>query len=82
MMCHFQENHEIFVEFEPMTGTPVSARKRLQFNIFLQPIEKFKLMKNFPYALLPLIWVEEGVLLEGDFLKQLKSVFTVLKVVA
>ncbi|XP_033218894.1 sensory neuron membrane protein 1-like isoform X2 [Belonocnema kinseyi] len=76
------DEHEIFVEFEPMTGTPVSARKRLQFNIFIQPIDKLKLMKNFPYALLPLLWVEEGILLEGDFIKQLKSVFTVLKVVA
>ncbi|XP_015114625.1 sensory neuron membrane protein 1 isoform X1 [Diachasma alloeum] len=76
-----QEEHQIFINFEPMTATPVEARKRLQFNMFIFPIEKFKLMKTFPEALLPLFWVEEGLLLGDEFVKQLKVVFTMIKVV-
>ncbi|XP_051174134.1 sensory neuron membrane protein 1-like [Leptopilina boulardi] len=77
-----KNEHELFVDFEPITGTPVSGRKRLQFNMFIQPVEKLKLMKNFPYSLLPLMWVEEGLSLEGDFLKQFKAVFRVFKIIA
>nr|QNL15118.1 sensory neuron membrane protein 2 [Aulacocentrum confusum] len=75
------EEHEIFLEFEPFTGSPMSARKRLQFNMFIFPVEKFKLMKNFPTALLPLFWVEEGILLNDDFIGQLKAVFKLISMV-
>lgn len=77
----FQEDHRIFIDFEPMTGSPLSARKRLQFNMFVFPIEKFKLMKTFPRALLPLFWVEEGIELGDDIINQLKSAFLMITVV-
>ncbi|XP_023289833.1 sensory neuron membrane protein 1 isoform X2 [Orussus abietinus] len=76
-----QEDHQIFLDFEPMTGTPVSARKRLQFNMFIQPVQKFKLMKTFPEAILPLFWVEEGLALNDDFVGKLKAAFKMIKIV-
>nr|AIU56857.1 sensory neuron membrane protein 1 [Microplitis mediator] len=76
-----EEDHQIFIDFEPMLGAPLSARKRLQFNIFIMPVDKFKLMKTFPNALLPLFWVEEGLILDDEYLKPIKLVFTMLKVV-
>nr|QHN69207.1 sensory neuron membrane protein 1 [Sirex noctilio] len=76
-----QEDHEIFLDFEPMTGTPMSARKRLQFNMFLYPVPKSRLMKTFPSALLPLFWVEEGLLLPDDFINKLKSAFHMISIV-
>lgn len=42
-----------------MTGTPVSGKKRLQFNLPLMPIPKVNVMKGVPNTLLPLLWVEE-----------------------
>ncbi|KAF7992411.1 hypothetical protein HCN44_001736 [Aphidius gifuensis] len=75
-----EDQHGIFIEFEPTTGSPISARKRLQFNMFIYPIEKFKLLKNGPTALLPLFWVEEGILLGDDLISQLKSVFKIMKI--
>ncbi|XP_018396924.1 PREDICTED: sensory neuron membrane protein 1-like [Cyphomyrmex costatus] len=77
-----QEEHEIDMDFEPMTATPIRAHKRLQFNMFIQPIPKFKLMKNFPEALLPLFWVEEGITLDDEFVNKVKMVFKVLAVVS
>ncbi|XP_012524456.2 sensory neuron membrane protein 1 isoform X2 [Monomorium pharaonis] len=76
-----QEEHEIDMDFEPMTATPLRAHKRLQFNIFIKPVAKFKLMKNFPEALLPLFWVEEGILLPDEFVNKVKVVFKVMAVV-
>ncbi|XP_012225459.1 sensory neuron membrane protein 1-like isoform X1 [Linepithema humile] len=76
-----QEEHEIDMDFEPMTATPLLAHKRLQFNMFIQPVPKFKLMKNFPEALLPLFWVEEGILLDDEFVNKVKVVFKAMAVV-
>lgn len=42
-----------------MTGTPVAARKRLQFSLPIEPIAKVSFMKTLPEALLPIMWVEE-----------------------
>ncbi|XP_076247574.1 sensory neuron membrane protein 1 [Calliopsis andreniformis] len=76
-----EEEHSINMDFEPMTATPLKAHKRLQFNMFLGRIEKFKLMKNFPECLFPLFWVEEGILLDDQFVKKLKMVFKAISVV-
>ncbi|XP_046484608.1 sensory neuron membrane protein 1-like isoform X1 [Neodiprion pinetum] len=73
-----KEDHEMVVEFEPFTGTPVLSRQRIQLNMFIFPIPKFKLMKNFPYALLPLVWIEENVDLTPDLIKRVMLVFHVL----
>ncbi|XP_076639657.1 sensory neuron membrane protein 1 [Colletes latitarsis] len=76
-----EEEHDISMDFEPMTATPLSAHKRLQFNMFLHSVEKFKLMKKFPECLFPLFWVEEGILLGDEFVKKLKTVFFAIKAV-
>ncbi|XP_072748125.1 sensory neuron membrane protein 1-like isoform X2 [Anoplolepis gracilipes] len=76
-----QEDHEMDMDFEPMTATPIRGRKLLQFNMFIKPIPKFKFMKNFPEALLPLFWVEEGILLDDEFVNKVKVVFKVTAVV-
>nr|AQN78521.1 sensory neuron membrane protein 1 [Meteorus pulchricornis] len=77
-----EHEHELFIEFEPFTGSPLSARNRLQFNMFIQNVTKFKLMKTFPSALMPLFWIEEGILLGDDILSQIKMVFTLMSVVS
>ncbi|XP_076753044.1 sensory neuron membrane protein 1 [Xylocopa sonorina] len=76
-----EEEHDISMDFEPMTATPLSAHKRLQFNMFLHKVEKFKLMKNFPECLFPLFWVEEGILLDDEFVKKVKVVFKTISIV-
>lgn len=49
--------------------------------MFIFPVDKFKLMKNFPTALMPLFWVEEGLELADEYMKPIKLVFTMLKIV-
>nr|WKF45046.1 sensory neuron membrane protein 1a [Podabrus annulatus] len=76
-----EEEHGIVLVFELMTGTPVSGKKRLQFNLPLQPIEKVKVMKGVPNTLLPLLWVEEGADLPENFAAQLVGIFKMLKII-
>nr|UQE86052.1 sensory neuron membrane protein [Tropidothorax elegans] len=68
-----KEKHQIFLNFEPISGTPLGARKRLQFNIPIHPIKKVNLMKDLPEALVPLMWVEEGLELDQKFIDILEA---------
>lgn len=38
-------------------------------------------MKNFPEALLPLFWVEEGILLDDEYVNKVKMVFKMILIV-
>ncbi|KAJ8927991.1 hypothetical protein NQ314_019519 [Rhamnusium bicolor] len=63
------------------TGSPVYAKKRLQFSMPLQPNPKVDLFNNFTDTVLPMFWVEEGVALNITFTKQLKDFFKIKKIV-
>ncbi|XP_014251146.1 sensory neuron membrane protein 1-like [Cimex lectularius] len=76
------EKHQIFINFEPITGTPLGARKRLQFNIGIHAIKKVPLMKSLPTALVPMFWVEEGLELNQDFIDILDAnLFRTLRII-
>ncbi|KAL1489742.1 hypothetical protein ABEB36_013677 [Hypothenemus hampei] len=75
------EKHAIRILFEPLTGSPVSARKRLQFNMPLEPNPKVEIFHNFTPTILPIFWVEEGVDLNNTFTKPLKTLFLMKKIV-
>lgn len=67
-------NGELLIHFvKQITGTPVYAAKRLQFNLEVVPIEEVPYMANLREMYYPLFWVEEGAALTKDFVKQLKS---------
>ena len=76
-----KEKHEIAMDLEPITATPLKAAQRLQFNMFLHPMEKVKLMKRFPECLFPLFWIEEGILLDDEYVKIVKTLFRVMGIV-
>jgi len=42
-----------------LTGSPVYAKKRLQFNMPLEPNQKIDMFKNITPTVLPLFWIEE-----------------------
>ncbi|KAJ8915889.1 hypothetical protein NQ315_015502 [Exocentrus adspersus] len=76
-----RSKHEIIILFEGLTGSPVYARKRLQFNMPLKTNPKVDLFNNFSETVLPMFWVEEGVSLNITYTKQLKDLFKIKKIV-
>lgn len=56
-----------------MTGTPMSAAKRLQFNLEVVPIPEVPFMANVQPMLYPLFWVEEGASLNKTFVNMIKN---------
>lgn len=56
-----------------MTGSPLSAAKRLQFSLQVKPIPEVEFMKNLPDVAIPLFWVEEGVSLGREFTDKMKN---------
>ncbi|XP_072940393.1 xanthine dehydrogenase-like [Epargyreus clarus] len=64
--------HEIVIDFEPITGTPMVAKQRVMFSMQLLKTEKMELCKDLPDTIAPLFWIEEGLSLNKTFVNMLK----------
>ncbi|XP_052742295.1 uncharacterized protein LOC112057810 [Bicyclus anynana] len=64
--------HEIAIDFEPITGTPMVAKQRVQFSMLLFKTDKIELCKDLPNVIAPLFWIEEGLSLNKTFVNMLK----------
>ncbi|XP_058791804.1 sensory neuron membrane protein 1-like isoform X2 [Phymastichus coffea] len=77
-----KELHQTRVDLDPLTGSPVRAHVRAQFNMQLMPVDKFRLMRNYSYAMLPLVWTDEIVALPDLFVLKIKIGYLLLRLVA
>nr|AII01130.1 SNMP [Dendrolimus houi] len=75
--------HGIEIDFEPISGTPLVAKQRIQFNMQLYKTEKIPICKNLPHTIVPLFWIDEGLALNKTFIKMMKrQLFTPKRVVS
>nr|WHO17345.1 sensory neuron membrane protein 1 [Matsumurasca onukii] len=68
-----KEKHGISIVLEPISGTPLVVRKRLQFNIDLKPIRYIPVTQRLRRTLVPLFWAEESLDLDGDLMGLLEA---------
>ncbi|KAG8240462.1 hypothetical protein J437_LFUL010800 [Ladona fulva] len=77
--------HETYVEIESMTGSPLNAAKKLQFNMYLKRDARFPFLWNVTEGLFPVMWAEEGMKLDDKFSRMLKEelfdVINILKII-
>lgn len=64
--------------YSQVTGTPLSAAKRLQFNLEIVPIEDVSYTAELREMYYPLFWVEEGANLDKTFVNQIKHTVILL----
>ncbi|XP_023174134.1 sensory neuron membrane protein 2 isoform X2 [Drosophila hydei] len=67
------KKHQTFVDVQTLTGTPLQGGKRVQFNMFLKSINRITITENLTTVLMPAIWVEEGIQLNGEMVKFFKK---------
>ncbi|XP_064544794.1 sensory neuron membrane protein 2 isoform X2 [Drosophila montana] len=67
------KKHQTFVDVQTLTGTPLQGGKRVQFNMFLKSINRISITENLTTVLMPAIWVEEGIQLNGEMVKFFKK---------
>ncbi|CAG9558004.1 unnamed protein product [Danaus chrysippus] len=72
-MKPFEEQHRIFVDLEPNTGTVIRGMKRAQFNVFMRPVTGISSTQNLRTTLMPIFWVEEGMQLPEDYVDLLTT---------
>ncbi|CAH0716730.1 unnamed protein product, partial [Brenthis ino] len=68
-----EDDHRIFLDLEPYTGTVIRGMKRAQFNVFLRPVTSIEATQNLRLTLAPILWVEEGMHLPEDYVNLLKD---------
>nr|WLL73946.1 sensory neuron membrane protein [Leucinodes orbonalis] len=62
-----EEDHRIFLDLEPNTGTVMRGAKRAQFNVFMRNINGIPITGNLLTTLTPIIWIEEGFALPDEY---------------
>ncbi|XP_074849876.1 lysosome membrane protein 2 isoform X2 [Carettochelys insculpta] len=69
-----KEDHETFLDINPLTGLLLQAAKRLQINVFVRHLEGFIETGNVRTLIFPVVHVNESVLIDEASAKKLKSV--------
>ncbi|KAL7288548.1 hypothetical protein TKK_0017290 [Trichogramma kaykai] len=55
------EKHQLFIDVQPIMGTALRARARIQINIAVSQVKDIKQVATFPDIVFPLIWFEDGI---------------------
>ncbi|KAF2883403.1 hypothetical protein ILUMI_22766 [Ignelater luminosus] len=55
------EKHKLYLDVQPMMGTAMSARARVQINLAVSQVVDIKQVATFPDIIFPIIWFEEAV---------------------
>ncbi|CAF0776018.1 unnamed protein product [Adineta ricciae] len=75
--------HRTIFEVEPHTGLVLSAQKRLQINVFLQPEHFIDDFKYISEVVLPAIWINESTTIDqksaDDLNNQVLRFFTIVR---
>ena len=63
------DKHGFYFDIQPITGTTLSAKARIQINLAVQHSNDFSGLAKVDDTILPLLWFEEGLDELGDELK-------------
>ncbi|XP_073480120.1 platelet glycoprotein 4 [Aquarana catesbeiana] len=73
-----KEEHETFVDVEPITGFTMHFAKRLQVNVMFQPTSQIDVLANLTSEFVfPVLWLNETALIGDDSANTFKSSVTV-----
>ncbi|XP_044536040.1 lysosome membrane protein 2 isoform X2 [Gracilinanus agilis] len=76
-----KEDHETFLDLNPLTGIILRGSKRLQVNIYVRHIDGFDETGNIKSLVFPVMYLNESVLIDKDSATKLKSVINTTMVI-
>ncbi|RWS03945.1 lysosome membrane protein 2-like isoform X1, partial [Dinothrombium tinctorium] len=68
-----KEKHEIFMEFDPISGVILKAARRLQLNVNLKKSFDIDALSQVKPMIYPVVWFEETVTMDAKTAADLKS---------
>ncbi|XP_041059053.1 platelet glycoprotein 4 [Carcharodon carcharias] len=72
-----KEEHETFLDVEPVTGFTLKVAKRIQINLMLKPAKKIKILKNIKKPIVfPLVWLNETGTIDDETAKMFRDSLT------
>lgn len=69
-----KEDHETFVDINPLTGIILRAAKRFQINVYVKKLDDFLETGDIRTMVFPVMYLNESVLLDKESASRLKSV--------
>ncbi|XP_067663480.1 lysosome membrane protein 2-like [Haliotis asinina] len=63
-MHPIRAEHETFVDVEPMTGVAMNVAKKLQINVYVEPISHIKDTEKITPVFLPILWLNESAAID------------------
>ena len=77
-----EDKHDTFVSIEPNTGIILQASKRIQFNIYIEPLKGIEELGSIVAAYVPLMWINEHVRIDSTNAQKVKKdVLDILEIV-
>ncbi|KAF6372432.1 scavenger receptor class B member 2 [Rhinolophus ferrumequinum] len=76
-----KDNHETFVDINPLTGVILRAAKRFQINVYVKKLDDFIETGNIRTMVFPVMHVNESVLIDKETASRLKSVINTTLIV-
>lgn len=53
------EKHQLYVDVQPIMGTTMKARARVQINLAVSQVRDIKQVASFPDIVFPIMWFED-----------------------
>ncbi|XP_052060538.1 lysosome membrane protein 2-like [Mytilus californianus] len=75
------EEHQTFVDLEHNTGLVLSVAKRLQINLYIQPVDGIPETSKLLPSVLPVFWLNETAVVNDKYANQLKRMLFIPKLV-
>uniref|UniRef100_H0VMP9 Scavenger receptor class B member 2 n=2 Tax=Cavia porcellus TaxID=10141 RepID=H0VMP9_CAVPO len=76
-----KEDHETFVDINPLTGIILRAAKRFQINIYVHKLDDFIETGDIQTMVFPVMYLNESVLIDKETASRLKSVINTTLIV-
>ncbi|XP_077132234.1 lysosome membrane protein 2 [Ranitomeya variabilis] len=77
-----KEDHETFMDINPLTGMLIQAAKRMQVNVYVRKIPEYAITQQIQTLYFPVMYLNESVLIDDQSAGKIRSALLEARVVA